>query len=365
MHRRTLRNAAALSTIILLAACGADSPSPTPTAPTPTPDPTATEDLTGTPEVMSTVVEGLEAPWGIAFTDDGSALVTERDAARVQRVTPDGGVTEVAQISEVDTTTSEGGLLDVVVHPDDDLVVYLYYTTADDNRVVRYRYDHDSLSDPEPILTGIPRSNTHNGGRMAFGPDGDLYIATGDAGQPDLSQDTDSLAGKILRVTDEGEPVDDNPFDNEVYSYGHRNVQGLAFHPESGLWASEFGADTLDELNLIEAGGNYGWPEFEGPGDGDYNDPEVTWEPADASPAGIAVVDDFVLVTALRGSRLWVVPIAGGGASGPTSYFNDEYGRLRTVEPAPDGTLWLSTSNRDGRGEPADSDDRILRLDLT
>ncbi|WP_159941692.1 MULTISPECIES: sorbosone dehydrogenase family protein [unclassified Nocardiopsis] len=316
------------------------------------------------------VATGLEVPWGLAFLPDGSALVTQRDTADVVRVAPDGATTEVGTVAGV-SSEGEGGLMGLAVHPDfpGEPYVYAYHTTGSDNRIVRMEYDEgeNSLGEPEVLLDGIPAASRHDGGRIAFGPDGLLYAGTGDAAHPDLAQDTDSLAGKVLRMTPGGDPAPDNPFGNHVYSYGHRNVQGLAWDGEGNLYASEFGSDERDEVNLIEAGENYGWPEVEGSGGGDeYADPLVEWSPAEASPSGAAVAGGSLWVAALRGERLWEVPLSGGGEVGePVAHFQGEYGRLRTVVAAPDGgELWLTTSNRDDLGSPEADDDRVLRVPL-
>jgi glucose/arabinose dehydrogenase len=310
----------------------------------------------------------LEVPWGLAFLPDGGALVTERDTARILLI-PDGGKPQQAgQIRDVEQG-GEGGLLGLAVSPEfeRDRLVYAYYTTARDNRIVRMTYQDGRLGTPEPILTGIPAGGRHNGGRILFGPDGFLYAATGETGQEQLSQDRDSLGGKILRMTSDGDPVPGNPYPGSVvYSYGHRNVEGLAFDSRGQLWASEFGENTWDELNLIRPGRNYGWPDVEGEGDDDrYVNPVAVWRTEDASPAGIAIVGDVIWMAALRGQRLWQIPIRGEGVGKPVAYFIERYGRLRTVATAPDGTLWLSTSNHDGRGDPRDGDDRILRVDVS
>lgn len=203
---------------------------------------------------------------------------------------------------------------------------------------------------PEPILTGIPSARNHDGGRLAFGPDGKLYISTGDAQDTANAQDLGSLAGKILRVEPDGSVPADNPFPGSpIYSYGHRNVQGLAWDSDGEMYASEFGQDTWDEFNHIEAGANYGWPVVEGDGDEPgFTDPLITWRPAEASPSGAEIVDDVAYVGALRGQRLWTVPVSGGEAGEPTAVLEGELGRIRTVEVAPDGWLWLTTSNGSG-----------------
>jgi glucose/arabinose dehydrogenase len=307
---------------------------------------------------VRTLATGLDVPWGLAFLPDGTALVTERDSTRIVSVAPDGRVTEVDRIDEADPG-GEGGLMGIAVSPtyaQDDLI-YVYYTAEDDNRIARLR-----LGEPaEPILTGIPKAGNHNGGRLAFGPDGMLYAGTGDAAERDRAQDRGSLGGKILRVTPEGRPAPGNPFaDSPVYSYGHRNVQGLAWDSRGQLYAAEFGQRTYDELNRIEAGGNYGWPDVEGVGDDNrFIDPIATWAVSDASPSGIAIVGDRVYMACLRGQRLYRVGTDGRGAE---ALLVGAYGRLRTVAEAPDGSLWVLTSNHDGRGSPEPDDDRILRL---
>lgn len=315
--------------------------------------------------VRGEAATGLEVPWGLAFLPDGGALVAERDTARILLVRRSGKPREVGQVSGVEAG-GEGGLLGLAVSPDfeRDRLVYAYYTTARDNRIVRMRYQNGRLGAPEPILTGIPAGSRHNGGRILFGPDGCLYAATGETGQQELAQERDSLGGKILRMTRDGDPAPGNPYQGSVvYSYGHRNVEGLGFDSRGRLWASEFGENTWDELNLIRPGQNYGWPEVEGEADDDrYVNPVAVWRTDEASPAGIAIVDDVIWVAALRGQRLWRVPIRGDGVGKPVGYFIERYGRLRTVAAAPDGTLWLTTSNHDGRGDPRDGDDRILRV---
>lgn len=321
----------------------------------------------GPPEDLAT---RLETPWGVAFLPDGSALVSERDSAEVSHVGADGAVTAVGTVEGV-VAGGEGGLLGLAAHPafPEEPYVYAYHTAESDNRVVRLEYDPrgEEFGGAEIVLDGIPSAGHHNGGRIGFGPDAMLYVGTGDAGHQGSSQDTDSLAGKVLRLTPEGEPAPDNPFDNHVYSYGHRNVQGLAWDQRGNLYATEFGQHELDEVNLIEAGGNYGWPEVEGPGGADgYVDPLVSWTTEQASPSGAAVADGSLWVAALRGERLWEVPLTGdGGAGEPVAHHAGEYGRLRAVAATPDGdALWLTTSNRDGRGDPARGDDRILRVPL-
>jgi glucose/arabinose dehydrogenase len=315
------------------------------------------------PAVIGTIATGLEVPWGLAFLPSGDAVVTERDSARVLTISgADHAVTQVGTIGEA-APQGEGGLLGVAVSPsfDQDHLLYFYVSSDDDNRIVTATLDGGQLSDTEPILTGIPLGAIHDGGRLAFGPDGMLYASTGETGDRDIAQDRDNLGGKILRLTPEGEPAPGNPFDSEVWSFGHRNVQGLAFVGDQ-LWASEFGQNTFDELNRIDEGANYGWPLVEGTGGAaeGYTDPQATWGTDVASPSGLAYLDGALWMGALRGSRLWKIPVDDQSAGQPEAYFVGEYGRMRTVVAAPDGNLWVTTSNRDGRGDPAEDDDQIL-----
>lgn len=357
MNARALRGIAVAATAaLLLTACTApEEPPPrvsTTTAPPGSPQPTA---------AVSVVAAGLDVPWSVAF-HDGIPLVSERDSARILELDEGGAAREVAVIDGV-RPSGEGGLLGIAVH---DEHLYAYFTAANDNRIERFPLTGDAgslaLGDPQTVLDGIPKSGNHNGGRIAFGPDGMLYATAGDAGDRPAAQDLDSLAGKILRLTPEGDIPDDNPFrDSPVYSYGHRNPQGIAWDDSGAMYASEFGQNTWDELNVIDAGGDYGWPEVEGiAGDNRYIDPVQQWNPADASPSGIAVSDGSIFIANLRGERLREVPLDDLDAS--TEHWVGEYGRLRDVVVAPDGALWVLTNNTDGRGSPREGDDRILRL---
>ena len=324
----------------------------------------------GSSEVeITTIATGLEVPWGLAFTPDGKALVTERDSGRLLSVDSSGNIEELQRLPS--GGTGEGGLLGIALSPnyESDGLIYAYYTTEEDNRVVRFRLGED----PEPILTGIPFKSYHNGGRIAFGPDGYLYVGTGDGGNPSNAQDLNSLGGKILRITSEGRVPEDNPFSGSpVYSYGHRNVEGLAWDSDGQLYASEFGQDRFDEVNRIVPGGNYGWPEVEGEGgEPEYRDPIATFTTSEASPSGATILEggaipqwegDFFMA-ALRGQRLWRLEISHEGtATEREALLQGQAGRLRHVAQAPDGSLWVLTSNRDGRGTPAPDDDRILRI---
>jgi aldose sugar dehydrogenase len=320
-------------------------------------------------QVTGTLAGNLSTPWGIAVLSDGSALVAERDTGQVVRVSSSGTVTSVGTVPDAKHSDGgEDGLLGLAVRPGDDSTVWAYESTSDGNRVLRMAYAGGRLGPPKAILGGIPTGVHHNGGRMVFGRDGDLYIGTGDAEERSRAQDTSSLGGKILRIRPDGSIPADNPFaGSPVWSYGHRNVQGLAFDSAGRLWATEFGQDTWDELNLIVKGGDYGWPVVEGrEAHAGFVQPQVQWHTDDASPSGLAIVDDVAYVAALKGQRLWQVPLYGGRAGTPKALFVQRYGRLRTVLPAPSGGgLWLTTSNTDGRGDPAPDDDRILRLSLS
>ncbi|EYR63111.1 glucose sorbosone dehydrogenase [Actinotalea ferrariae CF5-4] len=396
-----LRGAAVVGVVALaVAACSAE-PERTPTVATPQapsapPSATVAPEVTAAPSSVAVpgpalpeatatpqdVLTGLTSPWGLAFLPGGAVLVTLRDPAQVLLLRDDGVVTlggpGAEELVAGTATGGEGGLLGVAVPPETPdggagsatgaaLEVYLYRTTPGGNEVVRTTLDPaaGTLAPLEPVLTGIPAEGTHNGGRLAFGPDGNLYVATGDAQARGASQDPASLAGKILRVTPDGEPAPGNPFPGSpVLSLGHRNVQGLAWHPDGTLVASEFGQNSLDELNAIRPGGNYGWPDVEGTGGApDFVDPLVTWTTGVASPSGIAAAQDAVYVAALRGARLWEVPWADGGVAGePVAHLVGALGRLRHVAVGPDGALWVLTNNTDGRGEPRPGDDRLVRL---
>ncbi|GAB3434297.1 PQQ-dependent sugar dehydrogenase [Flindersiella endophytica] len=326
---------------------------------------TASAAVPPTPTVASTITTGLDVPWGLAFLPDGSALVSERNSAQVKSIATNGTVTTIGTVPGV-VPGGEGGLLGIAVAPTftTDRFVYAYFTAAGDNRIVRMPYD-TTLGQPQVIFSGIPKATIHNGGRLAFGPDGMLYASTGDANISSNSQNPNSPGGKILRLTPAGQPAPGNPTaGNPMYSMGHRNVQGLAWDGEGRLWASEFGQNTWDELNLIQAGRNYGWPTVEGQaGNPNFVDPVAQWTTAEASPSGIAFAQNTIWMAALRGTRLWGIPIANGQRDGdPIAFFNGTYGRLRNVATAPDGSLWLVTNNTDGRGTPRAGDDRILRL---
>jgi glucose/arabinose dehydrogenase len=366
-------------TLGVATACSGDDSTPAPiprvTQPTdlpsqPTPSTSETPDQggnkDGAPRAVGTLVDLLEVPWGVDFLPDGAAVVTERISGRVLQVTADGTLTRLGAITAA-APEGEAGLLGVAVSPDfaSDRTLFFYLTTGTDNRVVSAPLEGETLGEPTVVLDKIPRGFIHDGGRIAFGPDGYLYVTTGETGDPELAQDPDSLAGKILRITADGEPAPGNPDPaSPVWSLGHRNVQGLAWDDEGRLWASEFGDSSFDELNLIEKGGNYGWPRVEGVGGGsEFIDPQLVWPVEQASPSGLAYADGRLWMAGLRGQRLWRIDVsAAGKASRPKAWFTEDYGRLRTVATAPDGRIWLTTSNRDGRGEPTPADDRIILI---
>lgn len=391
------------ATLVLAVGCAAGAdPNGSPVTPTGTgtsPSPTAgtAPDSTGTPSTVGASVDpsrarpvgvpaaveqlvgGLTIPWSAAPHPGGGWLVSLRDEARILHVAEDGSVAAVpssgpdGSVPGV-TPGGEGGLLGLAVLERDATDgtgpwVYAYTTVEVDgstgNAVVRMLLDPaaDTLGDPEPVLAGIPGAGTHNGGRLAFGPDGMLYVTTGDGQVLERSQDLASLGGKILRVTPRGAVPPDNPFPGSpVWTLGHRNVQGIGWDASGRMFASEFGQNRLDELNLITPGANYGWPRVEGAGGIEgLTDPLVTWATSEASPSGLAVTGDAVYLAALRGRRLWRVPLGTGTGSGavgaPEPYLVGEHGRLRDAVVTGDGDLLVLTSNGDGA-------DAVLRVTL-
>lgn len=381
----TMRNAGLRITlgcvgVLLVAGCSSTSESkssPTTAPPTLTSSistPSATASKAAIPNITgrTVIASGLTTPWGIGFLPDGSALVTERDTGVINRVIPKPGalatVVKVGQAPSYHPGPTEGGLLGIAIEPGPSpKQVFVYYTAPGDNRIALMSWDGERLGEAKPILTGIPAAGIHDGGRLAFGPDGFLYAGTGDAGQAERAQQLSSLGGKILRITKEGLPAPGNPFANSpIWSLGHRNVQGLAFDAQGRLWNSEFGQNLHDELNLVTRGSNYGWPIHEGiANDPRYSDPYVEWPTAEASPSGLAIIGDWAYLAALRGERLWQIGIAKPEPAGARDLLVGEYGRLRTPALAPDGSLWLTTSNTDGRGAPSADDDKILQLSFS
>ena len=369
----------------------APSPSPTPTAalvppsPTPSASPPSSTPSGSFPLRVEVVATGLEVPWALAFAPDGRIFVTERPG-RI-RVIENGQLRpEPVAVLPV-AATGEGGLMGLALDPNFAQNGYLYvmYTYRAEgalrNRISRLTLWGNTAGEETILIDGIPGAGIHDGGRLAFGPDGKLYATTGDAAQRELAQRLDSLAGKILRLNPDGSIPADNPFPGSyVYSYGHRNPQGLAWHPTTGqLYSTEHGPSgemglcCLDELNLIRPGGNYGWPRVtDAPGDPRFVDPilhsgQDTW-----APAGMAFVTGERLAPwkghlffgALRGQHLHHVVLSPDGKAVifHEELFRGEFGRIRDVVMGPDGALYFTTSNRDGRGRPMPDDDRILRI---
>ncbi|MFF1574344.1 PQQ-dependent sugar dehydrogenase [Leifsonia sp. NPDC058292] len=379
-RRRSLRrsSAAILSFAVaaLLAACSAPTPQPTATR-TPTPRPTPSSSLPAVPAIpwqpsdATTVLEtDLDAPWSIVPLASGSTLISERDDGTVIERLPAGGTRKVGTVPGVEHE-GEGGLLGLAVqHESAPKFLYAYETTADDNRVVRMPFDgvpgSYAIGAPEDVITGIPKASNHDGGRLAFGPDGMLYVTVGDASDSENAQDVASLSGKILRLTPDGGVPGDNPFPGSpVWSYGHRNPQGIAWDSHGTMWASEFGQNTWDELNIIKPGSNYGWPTVEGIGnDPKFTDPVFQWSTDEASPSGLAIVGDTIFMAGLGGERLWTVwSAAGAPPVTAKAFFDGTFGRIRDVVSR--GTsLWILTNNTDGRGDPRDDDDKLIEVPL-
>ena len=318
---------------------------------------------------LEVIAENLTIPWEIAFLPDGNILVTERPGT-LKRIGKEGRVYVIEGVEH----EGEGGLLGMALHPQfsDNRWIYLYFTTTIGsglkNRVERYRLEDDRLLEKKVIIDNIPGATYHDGGRIAFGPDGYLYITTGDAGNAELAQNINSLAGKILRLKDDGSIPADNLFGNAIYSYGHRNPQGLAWDNRGRLWATEHGRSGilsgLDELNLIKKGKNYGWPVIQGDETQSgmespvmQSGPDETW-----APAGAVFWNESVFFGGLRGESLYEVKILDNNRVALKAHFRKEYGRIRAVVLGPDGYLYITTSNTDGRGEPRSDDDKIIKI---
>jgi glucose/arabinose dehydrogenase len=317
---------------------------------------------------VEVVAKHLSVPWGLGFLPDGTALVTERDTARLLKISlasagPDGArVTEVQTLQGV-ANGGEGGLLGLAVSPkyDTDQTIFVYYSTPEDNRIAKLTLG----GTPQTIVTGIPHGATDDGGRLAFGPDGFLYAGTGDGGDPKTAADPKNLGGKVLRMTADGKPAPDNPGGGLVYATGFRDVQGLAWDQAKRLYATDLGQAVWDELNVVEPGKDYGWPTVEGVAHNPkYVDPLVTWKPDQAGCAGLGSSATVLVTACLTGTRLYLVQLtqAGGTLGAPQPLLTKKYGRLRTVVPAPDGSIWVTTSNKDGEGTPGPDDDQILRI---
>ncbi|GAA1749715.1 PQQ-dependent sugar dehydrogenase [Streptomonospora arabica] len=373
---RSLSRAAILAASVAVAASGCSGVPdgrvavPSPSAAADTAPAGAVADL-GEPEELTT---GLEAPWGLTFLPDGSALVSERISGEILRVPPEGGDPRtVGAVPDVEVS-SEGGLLGIVASPvfADDRTVFASVSGQDQNRVVALTVadDYGSLTVDRVLLDGIQTADRHHGGRLVVGPDGHLWIGTGDAFEPENAATGDSLNGKILRIALDGSIPGDNPDPaSPIYSSGHRNVQGIAFGPDGTPYASELGHRTWDEVNVLRAGADYGWPETEGIAGSTGEAPIATLRPDDASPSGVAFAEGSLWIGALGGRRLWQLPVEGGAATAePIDHLVGDHGRIRTVEAAPDGALWLITSNTDratwGGTDPRPGDDRILRVEV-
>ncbi len=314
---------------------------------------------------LETVVTDLEAPWEIAFLPDRSALITERPG-RVRLL--ERGRLREEPVAEVEVAAiGEGGLLGLAVDPDfgTNRFVYLYRTTDSGNEVARYRFEDGRLTEDAVVLEGLEAGAIHDGGRIHFGPDGALYVSTGEAGNTELAQDPDSLNGKILRLED---PAGEGG-DPEIVSSGHRNVQGFDWDSEDRLFATEFGPDSDDEVNLIRAGANYGWPEAQGDEGGDGFEPALVNYEDVIAPSGATFVSmpgsawtgDFLFAN-LVGEQVRRVQLAGTEVRGDDPLFEGELGRIRTVVEGPDGALYALTNNTDGRGSPMQGDDRVVRI---
>ncbi|MBI3251490.1 MAG: PQQ-dependent sugar dehydrogenase [Candidatus Andersenbacteria bacterium] len=318
---------------------------------------------------IQVVSDSLDIPWEIAFLPDGSLLVTERPGKLLKI-----GTNKIAIPIQGVLHRGEGGLLGLALHPDfaRNNLIYLYLTTQEGsavtNRVERYRLQNTTLEGRTIIIENIPGASNHDGGRMAFGPDKLLYITTGDAGREDSAQDINSLSGKILRLKDDGSIPEDNPFSNAVFSYGHRNPQGIAWNKEGELWATEHGrsgvASGFDEINLIEAGKNYGWPDLQGDRTAPnmeapkaHSGSSTTW-----APSGAIFYEGRLLFAGLRGQALYDTTLEDGSVKEVAVRFANEFGRLRTVTVGPDGMIYILTNNTDGRGTPKTNDDKIIRL---
>src|SRR4051794_30127885 len=376
---RLFRSVAALAAIAVgaavLAGCSAPSAPETftPSAintPSPAPTPSGVAP-TGTP---TDVVTGLASPGSILRVSSTLTLVSERDSGAIERLTASGGLQKIGAVPDV-VHDGEGGLLGLAfleASPGTRTSwLYAYETTASDNRIVRMSLSDDfKLGPPHVILKGLVSANHHDGGRIAFGPDGMLYATVGDAGDTSRSQDLKSLNGKILRMTPTGDVPGNNPFPGSlIWSYGHRNPQGLAWDSSGQLYAAEFGQDTWDEFNKIKAGSNYGWPIAEGIAhDPRFVDPLAQWPTDDASPSGLAYIDGTFFLAGLGGKRLWVINVDAAGAASATALYVGHYGRLRDVAAGPSSgstpSLWILTDNTDGRGSPKPGDDRILQVAL-
>ncbi|MDD4858681.1 MAG: PQQ-dependent sugar dehydrogenase [Dehalococcoidales bacterium] len=370
--------------VVMLAGCAVPSvATTTPVVPSPTVTANPLPPPQGTPVInVTTVVENLEVPWAIEFAPDGRIFVTERPGAI--RIIKDNKLQPEPWLTLDVARTGEGGLLGLALDPAfaQNHFVYVYHTyrAADgqlQNRLVRLRENTATGKGTvdRVLLDGIRGAGNHDAGRLKFGPDGKLYVTTGDAAIPDLAQDTQSLNGKILRLNTDGTIPGDNPFPGSpVYSYGHRNPEGLAWQPGTNrLYATEHGSSAHDEVNYIEPGRNYGWPVITGDATREgmvtpvLQSGNSTWAPAGATFIRGGPWEGSLLFTGLRGVSLYRIVPDKANPYGVLSFeplFTRTFGRLRDVAQSPDGTVYLLTSNRDGRGVPAAGDDRLLKLTI-
>ncbi|WP_438026623.1 lectin [Sorangium sp. So ce233] len=323
-----------------------------------------------------------DLPWGLVSLPDGTILYSRRDADDIVHLNPSTGAkTSIGTVPNVAGTDGEGGLMGLAIAPTftTDRWLYIMHTSPSDNRIVRIKVIGDGAaarldtSTEQVLVSGIARNKYHNGGRLRWGPDGKLYASTGDAQNASSAQDTSSLSGKILRIEPDGRVPSDNPFGNHVWSYGHRNPQGLAFDSEGRLWEQEFGNTVMDETNLIQKGGNYGWPNCEGTvsqgGSGcstaGYIAPKRTYPTSEGSCSGIAIVNNVFYTACQRGTRMYRAVISGSSLTNVQQLLVGTYGRLRTVEPTLDGNLWLTTTNTGGTDSvPNNSNEKIFRVIL-
>jgi glucose/arabinose dehydrogenase len=324
------------------------------------------------PSAVTELTTGLDSPWDIVFLPDRTALISSRVTARIYRVNERGGSPVVIGTVPGVSVSAEGGLLGLAVSPqfEHDRTIYASISSSPTNRIVALHVAQDFrlLTVDRVILSGIRTADRHHGGRIKFGPDGNLWIGTGDSFNAELAPDPGSLNGKILRIRPDGSIPDDNSTGTAVYSIGHRNVQGLAFGPGNIVYASELGHRTWDEINVIEAGKDYGWPGSEGTAGNVRTAPLHVVHPDDASFAGMAYFRGSLWVGALRGQRIWQIPVNGKRVSGPAvSHFIGRFGRIRDIEVAPDSSLWVITSNTDrgtwGSVPPKPGDDKLLRIE--
>ena len=385
MKSRTTAQVGALMLLAMLVACGGEGAGNDPddpggpdqpgTPPGGVPVTTFTA-ADGTRYGVQVLATGLQIPWSLAFTPDGRLFITERPG-RV-RVYQDGALLDEPALTLNDVfTTGESGILGLAVHPEfaSNGYVYLTYTARTPSgpiaRLMRFREAGNRLAEGVVLLDDVPAANIHNGSRVKFGPDGRLYVTFGDVADPSVAQDAASLNGKILRLNDDGLSAPGNRFNSPVYSLGHRNPQGIDWHPVTGeLWESEHGQTDNDEINVIDSGANYGWPTIEANETRPDMVTPITYYVPAVAPSGIAFyrgtrISAFrnqLFVATLRGLALLRITTDGRRITAQERLLEDRYGRLRDVVSAPDGYLYVCTSNRDGRGTPLAEDDRLLRI---